>query len=353
MFDRNPFYWRSQDGRPLPKLEHLVLEIVPDQSTEALQLQSGAIDLTQSELRPADVAALTRASRAGEITLRDLGVGLDGDLFWINLTGAKARDPRSRWLQHPDFRRAVSRSIDRQAFVDAVYLGAAVPSSGIVSPGNRTWYADAPAPPYDVTAAKRLLAALQLVDRDHDGTLDDVDGSPVHFTLLTQRGNTSLERGAQVVRESLARVGVRVDVVGLEVGALVEFLTAGNYDAAYFRLLTTDTDPALNGDFWLSSGSAHVWNASQRTPATAWEREIDRLMDGVSTTSDAGQRRAQFADVQRIMAREVPVLCFAFPRLSFAMARRVVGATPAPFRPPVLWNPAVIGVRDAPADSAR
>jgi len=353
MFDRNPFYWRSQDGRPLPKLEHLVLEIVPDQSTEALQLQSGAIDLTQSELRPADVAALTRASRAGDVALGDLGVGVDGDLFWVNLTAAKARDVRSRWLQHPDFRRAVSHSIDRQAFVDAVYLGAAVPSSGIVSPGNRTWYADAPAPRYDVTAAKRLLAALQLVDRDHDGTLDDVDGSPVHFTLLTQRGNTSLERGAQVVRESLARVGVRVDVVGLEVGALVEFLTAGNYDAAYFRLLTTDTDPALNGDFWLSSGSAHVWNPAQRTPATAWEREIDRLMDGVSTTSDAGQRRAQFADVQRIMAREVPVLCFAFPRLSFAMARRVVGATPAPFRPPVLWNPAVIGVRDAPADSAR
>ena len=349
-FDRNPFYWRRQDGRPLPKLDHLVLEIVPDQSTEALQLRSGAIDLTQSELRPADVAALTRASRAGEVALGDLGVGVDGDLFWINLTAAKARDVRSRWLQHPDFRRAVSRSIDRQAFVDAVYLGAAAPSSGIVSPGNRTWFVDAPAPLYDLAAATRLLTSLQLVDRDHDGTLDDVDGSPVRFTVLTQKGNTSLERGAQILRESLARVGVRVDVVGLEVGTLVEYLTTGRYDAAYFRLLTTDTDPALNGDFWLSSGSAHVWNPSQRTPATPWEGEIDRLMDEVSTASEASRRRALFADVQGIMAREVPVLCFAFPRLSYAMARRVVGATPAPFRPPVLWNPAVIGVTDVPTD---
>lgn len=113
----------------------------------------------------------------------------------------------------------------------------------------------------------------------------------------------------------------------------------------YFRLLTTDPDPALNADFWLSSGSAHVWNPSQRTPATRWESEIDGLMDQVSTTLDPGQRRALFAEVQRIMAREGPVLCFAFPRLAFAMTTRVTNATPAPFRPPVLWNPAVIGVR--------
>jgi peptide/nickel transport system substrate-binding protein len=352
-FDRNPFYWGRQEQRQLPRLDHLVLEIVPDQSSEALQLQSGAIDLTQSELRPADVAALARAPRGAAVTVADLGVGLDGDLFWINLTGAKAVDPRSRWLQHRDFRRAISHSIDRRAFVDDVYAGAAVPASGIVSPGNRTWYADAPAPAYDVAAAKRLLASLQLIDRDHDGVLDDVDGRAVRLTLLTQKGNTSLERGAQVVRDSLSRVGVAVDVVSLEVGTLVEYLTSGKYDAAYFRLLTTDTDPALNGDFWLSSGSAHVWNPSQHAPATDWEREVDQLMDRVTTSGDAARRHALFADVQRIIAREVPVLCFAYPRLSYAMARRVVGATPAPFRPPVLWNPAVIGVTDISGDTNR
>jgi peptide/nickel transport system substrate-binding protein len=135
-------------------------------------------------------------------------------------------------------------------------------------------------------------------------------------------------------------------VVKLEVGTLIQYIMDGNYDAAYFRLLTTDTDPALNLDFWLSSGSAHLWNMSQRTPSTPWESDIDALMDQVSTTLDAGSRRALFAEVQRIMAREVPALCFAFPRLSFAMSTRVVDATPAPFGPPVLWNPAVIGLRD-------
>ena len=348
VFDRNPNYWRREGGHPLPKLDHVVLEVIPDQDAESLRLQSGEIDFTQSEFRPSDFSPLSRAAARGRIALTDLGVGLDGDLFWINLTPAKAKDSRSRWLQHADFRRAVSHSIERQAFVDAVYLGAAVPAYSVVSPGNREWYVDAPTPRYDVAAAQRLLASLKLADRNDDGMLEDADGVPVHFTLLTQKGNMSLERGASAIRDSLAHVGVRVDVVKLEVGTLIQYIMDGNYDAAYFRLLTTDTDPALNLDFWLSSGSAHLWNMSQRTPSTPWESDIDALMDQVSTTLDAGSRRALFAEVQRIMAREVPALCFAFPRLSFAMSTRVVDATPAPFGPPVLWNPAVISVRDGP-----
>jgi len=342
-FDRNPYYWQRGDQRP--RLAHLVLEVVTDQAAELLQLETGGIDLTQSELRPSDVPALKRAVAAGRVAVTDAGIGLDGDLFWLNLTSAKAKDSRSRWLQNSIFRRAIAQSIDRRAFVDTVYLGEAVAADSIVSPGNRLWHASARPPEYDVASARRLLGSLGLSDRNGDAMLEDADGHPVRFSLLTQKGNTSLERGASVIRDSLAHIGVQVDVVPLDVGALIDYVMRGNYDAAYFRLLTTDTDPALNLDFWLSSGSAHMWNPEQRAPATAWEAEIDALMEQVSTESNIDRRRELFVDVQRIMAREVPVLCFAFPRLPIAVNSRVVDGMPAPFRPPLLWNPAVIGVR--------
>jgi peptide/nickel transport system substrate-binding protein len=172
----------------------------------------------------------------------------------------------------------------------------------------------------------------------------DKTGEPVRFTLLTQKGNTSLERGAAVIHDSLAAFGVQVDVVALEVGALVARFTRGDYDAVYFRLLTTDTDPSLNLDFWLSSGDAHVWSPAQTSPATAWEREIDDVMRRMTASNDRANRRRLFGDVQRIMASELPVLCFAFPRVWVATSTRIAGATPAILRPPILWNPAVIGV---------
>lgn len=346
VFDRNPHYWRRDaEGRLLPFLDHIVLEIVPSQDAEQLRFTSGELDFTQSELRPSDYAILKRAEGQGRLTLTDLGVGLDGDLLWFNLNPAKQKDERSAWLQHADFRRAIAHAVDRDAFVNTVYLGAAVPAYGVVSPGNRNWYVDVPQAKYDVDAARGLLASLGLVDRFRDGKLTDATGTPVSFTLLTQSGNTSLQRGAAVIRESLGRLGVQVDVVELEVGVLIQHITRGDYDAVYFRLLTTDTDPALNPDFWLSSGSAHVWNPSQPSPTSMWEREIDRLMNQISTVADQDRRRALFADVQRIMAREVPVLCFAFPRMWFAMSNRIAHATPTPLRPPVLWNSAVISLR--------
>jgi peptide/nickel transport system substrate-binding protein len=342
IFEPNVHYWRREGSEQLPRASRLVLEILRDQDSEALALQAGSLDFTQSELRPMDIAAVSRATRGGRLSVADLGVSADGDLFWINQGAARANDPRSRWMQHADFRRAVAHAIDREQFVNTVFLGAAVPGYGVVSPGNRQWYVDAAGPRANIAEARRLLSSLELVNRR--GVLVDGQGAPVRFTLLTQRGNTSLERGAAAIRESLGSLGLQVEIAALEAGALVKTIMAGDYDAAYFRLLTTDTDPALNADFWRSGGSAHIWNPAQPKPATDWEARIDALMTVVSNGLDRQKRWQAFAEVQAIMAREVPAICFAFPRLSFAMSARISGGTPAPFRPPLLWNPAVIGV---------
>ena len=77
--------------------------------------------------------------------------------------------------------------------------------------------------------------------------------------MLTFKGNSSLERGAQVLKESLEAVGVAVDVVPLETGALIERMLAGKFEAIFFNYVSTDTDPAMQRDFWLSSGQrAHL-----------------------------------------------------------------------------------------------
>lgn len=344
VFDRNPLFWRA----PSPAgVQHIVVDVVPDQDAELLQLGAGTIDLTQSELRPSDVPALKGAAGAGRVVVADAGVGLDGDLLWLNLRGTQPADPRAAWLRHTDFRRAIAHSVDRRAFVETVYFGEAVVADSIISPGNRDWHVTAPLPSYDPAAASRLLEGLGLVGRDAAGVLHDREGRPAQLSLLTQKGNTSLERGAAVIRDSLHAVGIQVDVVALEAGALVDRVMRGDYDAAYFSLLTTDTDPALNLDFWLSSGGAHLWNPEQRTASTVWEAEVDALMDKVATTLDRERRRRLFAEVQQIMAREAPALCFAFPRYRVAVSSRVSGATPANLRPPILWNPAAIDLQAA------
>jgi peptide/nickel transport system substrate-binding protein len=342
IFSRNPRYFRkAPDGGPLPYLDRVTMEVVPDQDAQMLQLDAGQIDAVDSNMRPEDYAPLKRSADAGRVKLLDLGVSYDADSLWFNLKpGAYAHDSRAAWLQRDELRHAISLAVDRKAFADTVFLGAGAAAYGPETTANKRWFsADVPQTPYDPTRAKALLASIGLVDRDGDGTLDDPQHHPVRFTLLTQKGKTQLERGASVIREDLKRVGVVVDVVPLDFKSLVErFLSGANYDAIYFSVARTDTDPAINPDFWFSSGSAHFWNIGQKTPATPWEKEIDDLMSKQIASTDEARRKALFDEVLKVFAAHEPVVYFAAPRVFVATSSRVLNATPALLRPQLLWS---------------
>ena len=116
-----------------------------------------------------------------------------------------------------------------------------------------------------------------------------------------------------------------------------QFLLEKKYDALYFNMSATDTDPASNADFWFSSGSSHVWNLEQKTPATPWEREIDAAMTRHMISLDRAERQRAFAEVQQLFAEHAPMLYFAAPRIFVAASRRVRNLTPALSRPQLLW----------------
>lgn len=347
MFERNPHYWRRDDaGQALPYLDGVVLEIVPEQNAELLRLQSGQIDLTQQQLRAEDYAGARDLERKGALTLLELGVALDADVFFFNLRPAVwAADPRGKWMPTPEFRRAISHAVDREAYANTVYLGAAVPVHGPVTPGNKDWFwPDVPRYRYSRADAQTLLQGLGLTNRDADPWLEDSAGTEARFTVLTYRGNTALERGAQVLKESLEPLGVAVDIVPLETGALIERMLAGKFDAIFFNYVSSDADPAMQRDFWLSSGSAHIWNIAQATPATPWEAQIDELMARQAALVDHAERVRLFREVQRIFSEFLPAMYFAAPRLYVGVSTRVRNLTPAIIRPQLLWSADTLAV---------
>lgn len=346
-FIRNPHYWRTgSDGKQLPYLDRLRLDIVPDQNTELLKLEAGETDLVSGELRPEDLPATRSLSQEGKLQLVDLGVSLDPDFLWFNLTpGFAATQPDRRWLQREELRQAISYGVDRQSFVNAVLLGAGVPLYGPVTPGNRQWFdGNLERPEHDVAKARTKLSGLGFADRNGDGILDASNGRPVRFSLLTQRNHSARERGAAVLQQDLRALGIEVDVVALDQAALIARLMKGDYDAVYFVIQASDTDPATNLDFWLSSG-IHPWNPGQAKPATDWEAKIDALMQQQMTTLDPAERKRLFDEVQRVFAEHEPAIYFAASRIQVAMSARVDNATPALLQPFVLWSADTLKVK--------
>ena len=348
VFARNPRYFRKDpNGVQLPLVDRVVVEIVADQSAETLRLESGQIDISANEIRLEDYAIFKRAADASRLKLYDVGVAVNADSLWFNLKpGAFAGDPRAAWIQRDELRQAISLAVDRKVFVDTVYLGAAVPVFGPVTPGNKAWYVPELQTAHDPAKAKGLLASIGLTDRNGDGRLEDAANRPARFTILTAKGQTALERGVAVVRDELAKIGLTVDTVPLDANALVgQFLGGKPYDAVNVGLIPSDTDPALILDFWLSSGGSHLWNPEQKSPATPWERQIDQLMARQAAALDPGERRTLFTEAQKVFSDHAPMLYFAAPRIYVATSARVLNVDPMLRRPQALWSPDTIALR--------
>jgi peptide/nickel transport system substrate-binding protein len=341
VFTRNPHYWRKDpSGRPLPYLDRLVVEFVKSQDAEITRLEAGTLDfMTLADVRPADLLELRKLRDQGAVQLIDPGASVDPNLLWFNLTSAaETRDAASKpYLHRLEFRQAISHAVDRDAIVRTLYLGAAVPVYSFVTPGNRLWYSDAaPKYPYDIARAKALLAGLGLTDRGGDGMLHDAAGRPVRFSILTQ-GSNMRERFATLVQEQLKQVGIAVDVVPVDPPSLFARFNKGDYETIYFGFASA-FDPALNLDFWLSSGSEHVWNPEQSSPGTPWERAIDDLMQKQAAAPTLAERQKLFAEVQRIFGENIPAIAFVAPNVPVALSRRVGGAVPVVVEPKIVWQ---------------
>ena len=336
VFARNPHYWRRDSNNvQLPYLDKLTIAIIPDQNTEALRMESGDIDLmSNGDIRPDDYAAFKRASDQNKLRLIDVGVSLDPNLLWFNLQKGAAH------FREKAFRQALSYAVDRQVLLNTVFLGAAVPIHGPVTPGNKTWYSEAVATyPYDPARARELLSSIGFKSRASDGLLTDAQSRPVRFSLLTHKGHTIRERTAAVIQEHLRQIGITVDVVGLDPGGIMQRWQTGDYDSIYFGVQASSTDPAIGtADFWMSSGPFHFWHPNQKTPATEWEARIDELMRKVASAPTLSERQQLFAEVQKIFGAQLPAIYFVAPRVTLAVSRRVANPQPALQIPQLLWS---------------
>jgi peptide/nickel transport system substrate-binding protein len=348
VFNRNSRYWRrdARSNVQLPFVDRLTIEIVPDQDAEVLRVQSGQSDFMQQPLRVADIEAMRPLEEQKKIQIVELGVSADPDALVFNLRPEKwSKDPRGAWILRKEFRQALSHAVDREAFANAVFLGAAVPIHGPVTPGNPRWFwPSLTRYEFSRDKAKALLASIGLENRDQDEWLEDAKGTEARLTLQTFRGNRVLERSATVVSDDLRQVGVAIDVVPFESNAVRQSVMKGDFEVAFIAFFTNDPDPAMSKDLWLSSGGAHFWHMGQTKPATEWEAQIDELMARQASTTDEAERKRLFNEVQRTFADNLPMLHFAAPRVYIGASARLVGLTPALTRPHILWSADTLAV---------
>ncbi len=340
---RNPSYWkRDPGGGPLPRVDSVRLDIESNRDLEVLRFLRGELKLIDS-LTP-DLFARLAAEAPG--TAFDAGPTLQSEFLWFNESSrAPLRAPAKAWFRSADFRRAVSEAIHRDDLCRVVYRGHATPAVGLVSPANRRWFDERlRGATCDPAASLRRLQSAGF--RLRDGVLRDAAGNAVEFSVVTNAGSKTRERMAAMIQQDLLRIGIHLNIVTLDFASLIERITRTlDYETCLLGLVNVDPDPSEMMNVLLSSASNHPWNPAEKTPATAWEAEIDRLMLAQAAAGAPLARKADFDRVQEILAEEAPIVCLLHPNALLAISTSVTGAKPAAYFPHTFWDADRIALR--------
>jgi len=336
LLKRNPNYWKTDEqGRRLPYLDSIELDIQPNRDVEMLRFKRGELDLINS----LDSEYFDKLATTSPQLVHDAGASLDSEQLWFNEV---ARSPipgyKKNWFRSANFRRAVSEAINREDLSRVVFHGHAQPAAGPFSPANKFWFNARLRPqPYSPDVALKALQSEGF--RLENGTLKDKEGNEVVFSIITNAGNKYRERMAVLVQDDLQKIGVHVNVVTLDFPSLIERMTQSfDYEAILLGLTNVDLDPNGEMNVWLSSSDSHQWNPQQKTPETSWEAEIDRLMRAQASSSDVKKRKEAFDRVQEIVVEQEPFIFLINKNALSAVSTAVHGAAPVILSPQTFWN---------------
>jgi peptide/nickel transport system substrate-binding protein len=337
LLEKNPNYWRHDAaGKQLPYIQTVRLDIQSNRDNEMLRLVRGEIDFINS----LDAEYYDKLMQQNPALAHDSGVSLDSEQMWFNqVPTSPLPDYKKAWFRSTSFRRAISEAINREDLARVAFRGHARPAVGPMSPANKFWF-DSKLQPHPFDQKSSLARLSQDGFRMQDGVLKDRDGHAVEFSIITNAGNKYRERMAAMIQQDLSGIGVKLNVVTLDFPSLIERITRSfDYEACLLGLINNDLDPnSSQMNVWLSSGENHQWNPSQKTPATPWEAEIDKLMHEQATSLDPRKRKAAFDRVQEIAWEQEPFIYLVNRNALSAVSTNARNVHPVVLRPQVYWN---------------
>lgn len=267
--------------------------IIPEDSLFEIALETGEVDI-------------------GYVTNAEVQQSLADN---PDLKVVTAAAPQTMFLQingeHEPFddvrvRQALWYAIDKDALVQFVLNGLGEPSDTLFNP-YVFGFLDETAYEYDPARARELLTEA---------------GYPDGFssTIMVRPHQNEAQQGT-ALQALWSQVGIDVQIVGpLENAQAFERYRNGDFDIGTLAFMRVGPDQIVRP--LLHSASIPFLNSSRYSNAT-----MDELIDSAQSEMDPTERARLYAEIQRLVHDEVPLIPLYQPLLVLAMSPDVEGAT--------------------------
>jgi len=277
VLERNDQYW----GTParLPRVHFIV---VPDTNTRALELRKGSADVAINAFPSDTVAALEREPAL----VVEKKPGTIVAYIAFNLRDPILRDQRVR--------QAIASAIDRGPLIHYVWRDLVRPASSILPSQSWAFVPDLPVFPYDPAGANRLLDAAGY---------PAASGVRFHLTMKTST-EESTRLLAAVLQQQLRQVGIALDIRSFEAATFLADVSTGSFQFYSLRWIGGNEDPDIFDTVFHSSNVP----PRGRNRGFYSNPRVDALIDQARRESDPSKRKALYAELQQILARDVPYI---------------------------------------------
>jgi peptide/nickel transport system substrate-binding protein len=307
----NPAYYAGP-----PYIGRVVYRVIPSQATIFLELKAKGVDYVRT------LTAFQYARQTDYPAFRKAYNKFRYPSPFYTFFGFNLKDPR---FADRRVRQAFAYAINKRELIDGVVLGLAREANGPIRPGTWAYTDEVKHYDYNPAKARALLAEAGWKDRNGDGTVEDKDGKPFAFTILTNQGNDERKKVAEIIQQRLKEVGVKADIQVIEWAAFIkEYVKPRRFDAVILGL-GTGVDPDQYA----------VWHSSQIGPdqmnRTGYSNpEVDRLLEAGRASCVQQDRVKYYRRIQEILAEDLPMLFLYFKDELPVVSSRFRGVKVAP-----------------------
>jgi peptide/nickel transport system substrate-binding protein len=256
-------YWQGTPG-----VERIIWRTIPEEATRVAELLAGSVDMIYP-VTPDFVPQMRAAGMKLEVV-----AGAATRMLMMNVReGSPFHDP--------EVRKAMNMAIDKDAIVEHIYQGLALPYEQISGVGQDGFIEGYDPFPYDPEAARPILSKIT---------------QPIELSVQPQ-----WEIAAEAIAEQLRGYGMNVKAVVLDTAAHTKLNEDGAFD------LTFAGAGYGSGDFTGAYYNNHfecVRLETKRVRTGFCEPSLDAKMTAVRAESDPVARKAKLDEVVKLLSEE-------------------------------------------------